>query len=135
MAAANYDVSYAKGCKTVGTYKVTVKMKGNYSGTASKSFTIKPKKAVISSAAPGKKQVKVTMSTKVSATGGSTYQIKYRVKGTSSWKTVTTTSKTKTIKSLKTGKKYQIKVRAYKKVNGTTYYGAWSKVATTKKVK
>ena len=42
---------------------------------------------------------------------------------------------TKTIKKLKKGKVYQIKVRAYKKVNGVTYYGAWSKVKTTKKVK
>ena len=135
LAAANYDVSYAAGCKKVGTYKVTVKMKGNYSGTATKSFTIKPKKAVIYSAVPGKKQIKVTMSTKASATGGSTYQIKYRVKGSSSWKTTTTTAKAKTIKNLKKGKVYQVKVRAYKKVDGKTYYGAWSKIKTTKKVK
>ena len=135
MDSSTYSVTYADGRKNVGKYKVTVKMTGNYTGTASKTFTIKPKKAVISKATPGKKQIKVTMSSKVSATGGSTYQIKYRVKGSSSWKTTTTTSTTKTIKNLKKGKVYQIKVRAYKKVDGTTYYGAWSKVKTTTKVK
>ena len=137
IAATNYTVTYAKGCKTAGKYtaKVTFKKGGNYTGTKTLSFTINPKKAVISKAVPGKKQIKVTMSTKVSATGGSTYQIKYRVKGASKWKTVTTTSKTRTIKNLKKGKVYQVKVRAYKKVNGKTYYGKWSKITTTKKVK
>jgi large subunit ribosomal protein L4 len=43
--------------------------------------------------------------------------------------------KTKTIKKLKKGKQYQIRVRAYKSVSGSKYYGAWSKVKTTKKVK
>lgn len=37
----DYTVSYAKGRKNVGEYKVTVTLKGNYSGTASKTFTIK----------------------------------------------------------------------------------------------
>ena len=135
VSGTDYSVTY-KNNKKVGKATVTVRMKGNYTADSKTlTFKIKPKKAVISKAVPGKKQIKVTMGTKVSATGGSTYQIKYRVKGASKWKTVTTTSKTKTIKNLKKGKKYQIKVRAYKKVNGVTYYGAWSKVKTTTKVK
>lgn len=130
----DYTIIYRNN-KKVGKATATVKMKGNYTGSTSVTFTIKPKKAVISKAVPEKKQVKVTMKTKVSATGGSTYQIKYRVKGASKWKTTATTARTKTIKKLKKGKRYQIKVRAYKKVNGTTYYGVWSKVktVTTKK--
>ena len=75
------------------------------------------------------------MSTKVSATGGTVYQIQYRVKGSSKWKTTTAKTKTKTIKKLKKGKQYQFKVRAYKSVSGTKYYGAWSGVSTTGKVK
>ncbi len=131
----DYTVTYASGRKNVGKYKVTVKMKGNYSGTKTVNFTIKPKKAVIYSAKVGTKQVKVTMSKKVAATGGKYYQIKYRIKGKSSWKTVNTNLKTKTIKSLKKGKRYQIKVRAFKKVSGVTYYGAWSKIKLTNKIK
>ena len=37
----DYTVTYAKGRKNVGTYKVTVKMKGNYSGTKTLTFKIK----------------------------------------------------------------------------------------------
>lgn len=38
--SSQYDVTYASGCKNVGTYKVTVKMKGNYSGSQTVSFNI-----------------------------------------------------------------------------------------------
>ena len=42
------------------------------------------------------------------------------------------TATASTVKKLKSGKTYQVKVRAFKKVSGKTYNGAWSKV---KKVK
>ena len=38
----HYTVTYADGRKNAGTYKVTVKMKGNYSGTKTLTFKIKP---------------------------------------------------------------------------------------------
>ncbi len=38
----SYTVTYAKGRKNVGTYKVTVKMKGNYTGTKNLYFKVKP---------------------------------------------------------------------------------------------
>ena len=130
----NYDLQYTNN-KKVGKASVKVTLKGNYSGMKTLDYKILPKKAVISKTTPGSRQIKVTMKTKVTATGGTVYQIKYRVKGTSKWKTVTTKSQTRTIRNLKKGKVYQVKVRAYKSVNGTKYYGKWSKVTTTKKVK
>ncbi|MCR5783671.1 MAG: hypothetical protein K6G90_13170 [Clostridia bacterium] len=36
----SYTVEYSSGCKDPGTYTVTVTAKGNYSGTAAKTFTI-----------------------------------------------------------------------------------------------
>ena len=45
------------------------------------------------------------------------------------------TAQTKTIKNLKKGKQYQVKVRAYKKVGKITYYGSWSTTKVSKKVK
>lgn len=33
ISSGNYKVTYSRGRKNVGTYKVTVKFKGNYSGT------------------------------------------------------------------------------------------------------
>lgn len=43
ISSGNYKVSYSQGRKNVGTYKVTVKFKGNYSGTVTKTFKIKAK--------------------------------------------------------------------------------------------
>ena len=42
ISSKNYTVSYASGRKNVGKYKVTVKFKGNYSGTKTLYFTISP---------------------------------------------------------------------------------------------
>ncbi len=43
IPATFYTVTYAKGRKKVGTYKVTVKMKGMYSGSKTLKFKIKKK--------------------------------------------------------------------------------------------
>ena len=59
--------------------------------------------------------IKVTMKSGVSATGGSKYQVQYKLSGAGKWKTAAKTSKrTVTIKKLKKGKKYKVRVRAYK---------------------
>lgn len=130
----DFTVSYLKNTK-VGKATVKITGKGNYNGTLKKTFKINPKKPVISKLTSGKGKATVKMSTKVSSTGGTTYQISYRVKGTKTWKKTTTTSQTKTIKSLKKGKKYEVKVRAYKTVNKVKYYGEYSKLKTSAAVK
>ena len=62
---------------------------------------------------------------------GAKYRIVYSpAKGQA--KAVNTTATKKTIKSLKSGKTYKVKVRAYKVVDGKTYNGTYS---TVKKVK
>ena len=43
LAASNYTVKFAAGCKNVGTYKITVTLKGNYSGTKTVSYSITKK--------------------------------------------------------------------------------------------
>lgn len=43
ISSKNYTVSYQAGRKKIGTYKVTVKFKGNYSGTVTKTFKIAAK--------------------------------------------------------------------------------------------
>ncbi|MDE5604030.1 MAG: fibronectin type III domain-containing protein [Eubacterium sp.] len=42
ISSSNYTVTYPKGRKNVGKYTVTIKFKGNYSGTVKKNFTINP---------------------------------------------------------------------------------------------
>lgn len=85
-----------------------------------------PKKATIKSLTSGTSKLTVKMSGKPSAIGGATYKIGYKMKGTSTWKYTTTTSASKTISKLKKGKRYYVKVRAYKKVGTEKIYGAWS---------
>ena len=65
------------------------------------------------------------------------YQIQYSTnkkfkKGTKI-KTVKKPNATKlTVKKLKAGKKYYVRVRTYKTVSGTNYYSAWSKSKSVK---
>lgn len=135
VKGTDYTVTYGTGRKAVGKYKVTVKGKGLYSFSKTLYFKINPKKPVISAITPGAGKLTVKMKTKVSATGGASYKIGYRVSGTKTWKTVTTTSQSKIIKSLKKGKKYNVRVRAIKKVETTTYQSAWTAIKTSAAVK
>ena len=63
---------------------------------------------------------------------GAKYQIKYKKKGSSKWSKVNTKLTKKTIKNLKKGKKYSVKVRAYKTVGGKNYFGKFSATKTVK---
>ena len=119
-----FKVTY-KNNKNIGKAYVTITMTGDYTGTVTKSFYIVPSKAKISSLKSTSKK-KATL--KYSYINGNVkYQVAYRVNGTNTWKYVYySNSYAKTIKNLKSKKKYTFKVRAYKKVNGKYIYGAWS---------
>lgn len=95
----------------------------------------KPKKAAIKSLKAGKGMLTVTMTAKPSKQGGTHYQVAYQVKGAKKWSNKTTKSAALTMKKLKRGKKYSVKVRAFKIVKGKYYYGAWSQTKTSGKVK
>lgn len=132
-----YKVSYSKGCKNVGKYKVTVTFNKKYSGTLTKQFTIKPPKTTIGKVTAKSKGFNVKWSKKTAQVKG--YEIQYSTSSNfKSAKTVTisknkTTSKT--IKKLKAKKKYYIRIRTYYTVGGEKYYSGWSsaKKITTKK--
>ena len=87
----------------------------------------------LKTAKAGKKSIKVTWKKDKKATG---YQIQYSLKKSmakAKTKTVKGKSKTKyTIKGLKKGKKYYIKVRPIKKKSGKTYLGILSKAKTAR---
>lgn len=131
----DYTVIVPKGRKNVGKYTYKVNFIGNYKGSKAVSFTIKPAAAVIKSLTSGKGKLAVKATSKPSVKGGTYYQISYRQKGTSKWKTVTTKTYYKTIGKLKKGKYYYVKVRACKKVGTTIYRGNWSKTKLSKKIK
>ena len=136
IAASNYTVTYPSGRKNVGQYKVKIVFKNNYKGTVYKTFTIKPKATSISSISRGTK--KFTVKWKKQSTQTTGYQIRYSTSSSfKSYNTKTISSNkttSATVKSLKAGKKYYVKVRTYKKVkvNGeyTKIYSAWSSVKT-----
>ncbi|MDY5497791.1 MAG: fibronectin type III domain-containing protein [Anaerobutyricum sp.] len=138
ISAANYIVSYEKGCKNVGTYAVTVKFKGNYNGTVKKTFTIKPKPTSISKLTAGRK--KFTVKWKKQATQTTGYQVQYSTSSKfKNAKTVTVSkNKTtgKTVSKLKPKKKYYVRIRTYKTVKASgksiKIYSSWSKVKTVK---
>ena len=129
VKGADFTVSYENN-KAIGKATVTITGKGHYSGTIKKTFKILPPTVTQLTPVAGVKKVTVKYKTVM---GDCRYQIAYRIKGTSTWTKVNTTLQTaKTIKKLKSGKTYQFKVRAYKKVDGTTYIGAWSEIKTVK---
>ena len=127
-AGTDYTVAY-KNNKAIGKGSVEITGKGYYTGTTVKTFSIVPAKANLKSVKPGKRAAYVNISTQK---GGVSYQIAYKKSGAKSWKNVKTSKTYRTLKSLKKGKKYTVKVRAYKKVSGKTYTGAWSKAKAVK---
>lgn len=97
------------------------------------AVTSKPKKVANVKAKAGKKRMTVTWKRDKNVKG---YQITYaqkknfkKAKNVAITKNKTTK---KVIKKLKTGKKYYVKVRAYKKSGNKKVYGAYSKVKTVK---
>ena len=130
----DYTVSY-KSNKNVGTATVVITGKGNYTGTVTKTFKINPKGTSLKKLTAGSKQFKATWNKNTIQTTG--YEIQYSTSSnfTSGKKTVKvkknkTTSTT--VKKLKAKKKYYVRIRTYKTVNGKTYYSGWSKVLNVK---
>ncbi len=130
ISSKYYTVTYASGRKNVGTYKVTVKFKGNYSGTKTLTFKINPAKTTVKSLTAGKKSLKVAITKKSTQVTG--YQIQYSTsKSFKSYKTKWLTSYKKTsatLSGLSAKKTYYVRVRTYKKVGGVTYYSGWSTI-------
>ncbi|MBO5995188.1 MAG: hypothetical protein J6Q41_06720, partial [Firmicutes bacterium] len=121
----DYTLSYSNN-KAIGKATVTIKGKGNYIRSVKATFKILPKKVTgLKLTSPKSKQLKVAYT---KSAGGVKYKVAYRLKGASAWKTVTVTGTSKLIKSLKAGKTYQVRVKAFKKVSGVTYEGAWTAI-------
>ncbi len=130
----DYTVSYAKGRKNVGSYKVTITFKGKYSGKVTKTFKINPAGTTVKSVTAAKKKLTVKLTKKTTQVTG--YEIQYstskkftsaKTKKITSYKTVSAA-----LTGLKAKKTYYIRVRTYKTVNGIKYYSGWSTVKSKK---
>lgn len=128
-----YTVSMSKGRKKVGKYTVKVTLKNGYSGTKKVTFSIVPKKITLSRVSGGTGCIKVKWKRISNDFGG--YQIQYsknkKFKNAKSVKITKKTATSRVIANLNSGSKYYVRIRAYKKVKGKTYYSVWSKAKNT----
>lgn len=128
----DYTVKYPSGRKNVGTYSVTVTLKGNYSGSKALSFNIIPKGTSIDSISALSAGFTAKWKKQTSQTTG--YQVQYST--SSSFKSVKTITIKKnstisqSVNNLKGSTKYYVRVRTYKTVGNKDYYSSWSSVKT-----
>ena len=118
----------------MGTYKVTIKFIGKYSGTKTLTFKITPAKTTVKKVTPATKSLKVTVNKKTTQVTG--YQIQYSTSKSFTKATTKTIKSAKTtsltLKKLKSNKKYFVRVRTFKTVDGTKFYSGWSSYKTAK---
>lgn len=137
LSSDNYKISYNKTPEKAGCYVIKVKLKGHYSGSKELTYTIKPKTVEIKKITAKKGGFQITTKKGSGITG---YQICYSRKSDFSSAEIYDAEGSNhvknTIKNLKSGKKYYVKVRTYKKVtmNGKTkkIYSFYSKAKTIK---
>ena len=127
----DYTVS-ASHNKNAGRANLTLTGRGRYTGGKTVSFSIVPAKAAVKSVSSAKKGMAAVSiaKSKGKVTG---YAISYATdKNGKNAKTVCTTSTKRELKGLRSGATYYVKVRAYKTVDGTRLYGAYSAVKTVR---
>ena len=113
---------YAK-CESGYSASCLVRVESPYRALIAKveGTTGQVKKAVMSG-----RTLKVTVK-KVSISGVKIkYQIRYKEKVASTWKSITTSKTTKNIKGLVKGATYDVQVRPYATIDGKIYCGKWS---------
>ncbi len=126
----DYKLTYSSSKRTaIGRYNVKVTFMGDYSGSKTLYFTIGPKNpTTVSAKLYGYDDVKVTW-TKVS--GASGYRVYYKPSTSNTWQYKTITGNYIKLANLSDGVKYDIKVEAYKTVNGNKCFNAGKKVTVT----
>lgn len=125
----DYTVSYSKGRKALGTYKVTIKPKGGLSGKAiTKTFKINPRTTSIKQLVPASKAMVVQWKARSGVVKG--YQVRYSAKSSmANAKKVAVTraaNTAKVISKLSGNKTYYVQVRTYAKSHGKTFVSNWS---------
>lgn len=117
LTTKSYTVSY-KNNTDVGKATITVKGKGSYTGTAAKSFYIRPKAVSTLKATPYSTKIKLSWS---KVTGAKAYQV-YQYKN-SKWVKLDNTTKTSyTVTDLENATTFNFRVRAYAKTGSKYLY-------------
>ena len=131
----DYKVSY-KNNTDIGKARVTVTGVGKYTGTVTGSFIINPK--VVSGLSLKAGTGKLTAAWK-KVSGVTGYQIQYGLKSSFKGAKKVTVKKDKTVKAtlkkLTAGRRYYVRIRAYKKIGKKTYWSDWSKAVKSGKIR
>ena len=139
VATTTSTSSTVKSLKAGTTYNFRVRayktINGTkyYSGWRTLKTPTSPSKPAIKTPSTNKKHQITAKWKKVSACSG--YQVQYSMSSKfkkATAKTVSGASKTSCTGKFKKGKKYYIRVRSYKTVDGKKYYSAWSSVKSIK---
>jgi hypothetical protein len=132
-AGTDYSLSW-KDNTNPGTASVTVKGRGEYTGTKTLTFAILPKGTSLSKAKGQKKAVSLQWKAQTKQITG--YQVQYSTdsafKSAKSVRISGAKKTKKTVKKLKSGKKYYFRVRTYKTVKKKDYNSPWSKALSAK---
>lgn len=135
-AGRDYTITYPDSTENVGRYSVTVKFKGNYTGTVKKTFTVVPKSTSITKLQPKKRGFTVTWKKQTDQSTG--YEVAYSTNSKFSKGNTTTTMISKNtrlsrkVSKLVKGRIYYVRVRVYTNTElgkkGKALYSDWSKV-------
>jgi len=116
----DYIVSYDSDCKNPGKHVAKIMFRGNYSGTKSLSYTVKPSKVKGVKATQTIKTLTLSWDKVVGADGYRIYKYNSSKKKYEHVKSVTSGTQYK-FTDLKSGTKFRFKVRAYTKDNGVIW--------------
>lgn len=135
-AGRDYTITYPGSTENVGKYTVTVKFKGNYTGTVKKTFTVVPKSTSITKLQPRKRGFTVTWKKQKDQSTG--YEVAYSTNSKFSKGSTTTavisknTRLSRKVSKLVRGRIYYVRVRVYTNTElgkkGKALYSDWSKV-------
>lgn len=134
IPSSYYSVAYSSNTKP-GKASVTVNFNGIFFGSKTANFIIKPQKPTQNKLkSKVKKQLNISWKKDKNVSG---YEIKYSTSSKFTGKTTKTVKAGKnstgvTVKKLKSRKKYYVKLRSYKTINGKKYYSSYS---STKNIK
>lgn len=126
----DFSVEYCNNVR-VGTACLTVKGAGKCTGCIEKKFVILPEGTSLKKVSGKKEAFRASWK---AVKGVSGYRLSFSrysdFRDAKSVKVKGAGTVSKTVKGLKSGKKYYVRAAAYKVVNGRTYRSSWSKVKT-----
>ena len=133
VKGTHYKVSCTNNVN-VGTAKITIKGKGKYTGSLTKSFKIIPRTTSVT-VSKGKKRFIARWKLRIPQTSG--YQLQYSTNRSfkSFYKNITISNNlilSKNVINLKSKTNYYVRIRTYKVVGSKKYYSNWSKTVTVK---